>query len=43
MGVDILILDHHEASKISNVEGVVTINNQLCDYPNKELSAAGIV
>lgn len=41
-GSKILILDHHEAPHISEVEGVITINNQLCDYPNKDFSGAGI-
>lgn len=37
---DVLVLDHHEADKIS--EYACVINNQLCDYPNKELSGVGI-
>lgn len=41
MGIDVLILDHHEADYIS--ENACVINNQLCDYPNKTLSGAGIV
>ena len=40
-GIDILIADHHEASHYSPY--AITINNQLDDYPNKELSGAGIV
>lgn len=40
-GVDVLVLDHHEADEISKYACV--INNQLCDYPNKTLSGAGIV
>ena len=39
-GAKILILDHHEAPEISPC--AITINNQLCDYPNKNLSGAGI-
>ena len=39
-GTDILVLDHHEADKIS--EYAYVINNQLCDYPNKELSGVGV-
>lgn len=38
---NIIILDHHEAPRIS--EYGVTINNQLCNYPNKFLSGGGIV
>ena len=34
--IDILILDHHEAEKIS--EDAIVINNQLSEYPNKDFS-----
>ena len=37
---DIIILDHHEAEKLS--EDALVINNQLSDYPNKNLSAVGV-
>lgn len=40
-GIDILVLDHHEAEKIS--ENACVINNQLCNYPTKSLSGVGIV
>ena len=40
-GRDIIILDHHEAPYIS--EDAIVINNQLSDYPNKQLSGAGVV
>lgn len=40
-GVDILVIDHHEAEKISDY--AVVINNQLCDYPTKSLSGVGMV
>lgn len=40
-GVNIVVLDHHEAEKVS--ENAIVVNNQLCDYPNKELTGAGIV
>ena len=40
-GCDVLVLDHHEAEQISPYACV--INNQLCDYPTKSLSGAGIV
>ena len=40
-GIGILVLDHHLADEISKY--AVTINNQLSDYPNKELSGVGIV
>ena len=40
-GVDVLVIDHHEADKIS--KDAVIINNQLCDYPTKSLSGVGMV
>lgn len=40
-GIDVLVLDHHEAEEYSKYACV--INNQMCDYPNKSLSGAGIV
>lgn len=40
-GIDIIVLDHHEAEKVS--EDAIVVNNQLCNYPNKCLSGAGIV
>ena len=39
--VDVLVIDHHEADKIS--ENACIINNQLCDYPTKSLSGVGMV
>lgn len=41
MGIPMLILDHHHAEK--KTEDAVIINNQLSDYPNKELSGVGVV
>ena len=40
-GIDILIIDHHNAPKVSQYACV--INNQLCNYPTKSLSGAGMV
>lgn len=40
-GIDVLVLDHHEAEKVS--EYACVINNQMCDYPTKALSGAGVV
>lgn len=40
-GIDVLIIDHHEAPKFS--EYACVINNQLGDYPNKSLSGVGMV
>lgn len=36
-----IVLDHHEAEKIS--EDAIVINNQLSEYPNKDFSGAGVV
>ena len=40
-GVDVLVIDHHEADQIS--KNACIINNQLCDYPTKSLSGVGMV
>ena len=40
-GIDVLVLDHHEAERVS--EYACVVNNQLCDYPNKSLSGVGVV
>ena len=40
-GIDVLVIDHHNAEKVS--EHACVINNQLCDYSNKTLSGAGMV
>lgn len=40
-GRTVIVLDHHEAEFISS--DAIVINNQLCDYPNKEFSGVGIV
>lgn len=40
-GIDVLVLDHHEAEKVS--DDAIVINNQLCGYPNKTLSGVGVV
>lgn len=39
--IDVVVLDHHLADRIS--EDAVIINNQLSNYPNKELSGVGVV
>lgn len=39
-GINVLVLDHHEAEKIS--EDAIIINNQLSDYPNKDFSGVGV-
>ena len=40
-GIEIIILDHHECD-VDNKYAIV-VNNQMCGYPNKELSGVGIV
>lgn len=40
-GIDILIIDHHNAEGYS--PWACVINNQISDYPNKDLSGAGMV
>lgn len=40
-GIDVLVIDHHQADKVS--EYACVVNNQLCDYPNKTLSGVGVV
>ena len=40
-GMDILILDHHEADQVST--NACIINNQLSNYPTKSLSGVGVV
>ena len=40
MGKTVIVLDHHEAEKIS--EHAIIINNQLSEYPNKDMSGVGV-
>ncbi len=40
-GIDVLVIDHHEAPEFSQYACV--INNQLGNYPNKSLSGVGMV
>lgn len=39
-GIPCIVLDHHEADKVSY--DAIIINNQMCDYENKDLSGAGV-
>ena len=41
LNIPVIVIDHHEAECIS--EDAIVINNQLSDYPNKEMSGAGVV
>ena len=40
-GIDVLVIDHHQAEYESQYACVV--NNQLCDYSTKSLSGVGMV
>ena len=43
-GCSIICMDHHEADNyLDDNDNLVIINNQICDYPNKDMSAAGVV
>jgi len=43
-GCSIVCMDHHEADEyLEDEERLVIINNQICDYSNKDISAAGVV
>lgn len=43
-GVKVLVLDHHLADEdYTDYENIIVVNNQLCDYPNKALTGAGVV
>ena len=41
-GKTILCMDHHESDNWLKHDRCVIINNQICDYPNKNLSGAGV-
>lgn len=41
LGMDIIVLDHHETEIES--ENAIVVNNQIGEYPNKSLSGVGIV
>lgn len=40
-GIDVIILDHHICDKQNDV--AIVVNNQMCNYPNKNFCGAGIV
>ena len=43
-GIDIIILDHHEAEEIAYENKAIIVNNQMShNYSNKDFSGAGIV
>ena len=41
-GIQVICMDHHESEEWLEDENVAIINNQICDYPNKDLSGAGV-
>lgn len=41
MGIDVLVIDHHQCEYES--EDAIIVNNQLGDYPNRYLSGGGVV
>ena len=41
LNIPVIVIDHHEAEHIS--EDAIIINNQLSEYPNKDMSGAGVV
>lgn len=46
-GIDVIILDHHIGENGMIYEPdynyAIIVNNQMCDYPNKQLSGVGVV
>ena len=40
-GIDVIVIDHH-ISDLDNPYALI-VNNQCCDYPNKQLCGAGVV
>jgi single-stranded-DNA-specific exonuclease len=41
-GIDCIILDHHKVDKKHSIDAII-VNNQIGDYPNKQLSGVGVV
>lgn len=41
MGIDVLVIDHHQCEYES--EDAIVVNNQIGEYPNKYLSGGGVV
>ena len=41
-GKYILCMDHHESDNWIHDDNCTIINNQICDYPNKDFSGAGV-
>ena len=42
-GVDVIVLDHHEADRDITSDPAIIVNNQLSGYANKTLSGVGVV
>lgn len=44
LGKKVLVIDHHPLlDKLNRREDIVIVNNQVCDYPNKSMTGAGVV
>lgn len=44
IGIDIIVLDHHQTSNKGNNESIIVVNNQHSEnYLNKDLSGVGVV
>lgn len=43
MGIDVVILDHHNMENINEYATIVNPNQPQCKYPNKGLSGVGVV
>lgn len=41
-GIKVLVMDHHHTDETYEDENVIVINNQISEYPNKDLSGAGV-
>ena len=41
-GRTVLCMDHHESDSWLEDGNCIIVNNQICDYPNKDLSGAGV-
>lgn len=39
-GIDIICMDHHHSDEWN--QNAIIVNNQICNYPNKSLSGAGV-
>lgn len=42
-GKTVVILDHHNIDEYKKIDNVIIVNNQLGEFPNRNLSGAGVV